>query len=106
MSHIISEITDLALSLKADADTIYSATAQFAPLNKRAEAIVRASAIRTKSRRLRKLLSELVNIQAGEEAVEAARRARLAAGCVNARKPPVDDAAISQARMSALAMGA
>lgn len=105
MSHIISEITDLALSLKADADTIYSAAAQFAPLNKRAEAAIRAGAIRSKSRRLRKLLLALVDLQASEQAAEAERRDRLAAGCVNAPKPPVD-AAISQARMSAQLVGA
>lgn len=83
MSHIVTEIADLALSLKADADTIYSATAQFAPLSKRADAVMRAGSIRSKSRRLRKLLLELVAIQTREAAAEAKRRAELEPGCVN-----------------------
>lgn len=88
MSHILTEISDLALSLKADADTIYSATASFAPLSKRADAVIRAGAIRSKSRRLRKLLVELVAIQTREAIAEERRKAALEPGCVNAVRAP------------------
>lgn len=88
MSNLRTEIADLALSLKADVDAIYQASASSMPTSRRQAAVDSICAIRPKARRWRKLMVQLIALERAEAAAEAARAAKLAATCVGSTSSP------------------
>jgi hypothetical protein len=77
MTDLHTELADLALSLANDARALHAASASFAPLAKKADAVEIAAGMAAKQRRWRELMRQVIRQQADQKKVEAARNARL-----------------------------
>lgn len=77
MTDLHTELADLALSLANDAKALHAASASFAPLAKKGDAVEIAAGMPAKQRRWRELMRQVIRQQADQKKVEAARNARL-----------------------------
>lgn len=77
-----TELADLALSMRADADALYAASASFTTTGRKVSAMVSAGALKSKARRWRKLMAQAVCNEVASAEAKAARDAMLAPGLV------------------------
>lgn len=77
-----TELADLALSMRADIEAIQSASAGFTTTSRKVSAMVRAGALKSKARRWRKLMAQLVCSEVARAEAEAERNAMLEPGLV------------------------